>query len=153
MSKWIMRGHIGHLRFKTSLMTLETPQCEIFWPLQSSSEFSGVPRDFKFPLLGVWISSSHLAQSEVTTPLVEWNYFLGKHYYCNTSFIWNSWLSTIAKLLGTTRWCKSNFCLSETFYYNLVWNLRILCSCFNYSLLEFWNKLRSSQPSYPWIKT
>ncbi len=39
----------------------------MFWPLQSSSEFSRVPEDSKFPLLGVWISSSHLTQSGVAT--------------------------------------------------------------------------------------
>jgi hypothetical protein len=33
----------------------------------SSSEFSGVPEDSKFPLLGVWASPSHLAQSAVAT--------------------------------------------------------------------------------------
>jgi hypothetical protein len=43
----------------------EHPQCKVFWPLQSSSEFSGVPEDSKFPLLGVWVSSSHLTQSGV----------------------------------------------------------------------------------------
>jgi hypothetical protein len=32
-----------------------------------SSEFSGVPEDSKFPLLGVWVSSSHLTQSGVAT--------------------------------------------------------------------------------------
>jgi hypothetical protein len=32
-----------------------------------SSEFSGVPEDSKFPLLGVWASPSHLAQSGVAT--------------------------------------------------------------------------------------
>ncbi len=39
----------------------------MFWPLQSSSEFSGVPKDFKFSLLGVRVSSSHLPQSGVAT--------------------------------------------------------------------------------------
>ncbi len=39
----------------------------MFWPLQSSSEFLGVLEDSKFPLLGVWVSSSHLAQSGVAT--------------------------------------------------------------------------------------
>ncbi len=45
----------------------------MFWPLNSSSEFSGVSEDSKFPFLGVWVSSSHLAQNGVTTmmaPLV-----------------------------------------------------------------------------------
>ncbi len=39
----------------------------MFWPLKSSSEFLGVPEDSKSPLLGVWVSSSHLAQSGVAT--------------------------------------------------------------------------------------
>jgi hypothetical protein len=38
-----------------------------FWPLQSSSEVVRVPEDSKFPLLGVWVSSSHLPQSGVAT--------------------------------------------------------------------------------------
>ncbi len=44
-------------------------QCELFWLLQSSSEFSGVSKDSKFPLLGVWVSSSHLTQSGVATQI------------------------------------------------------------------------------------
>jgi hypothetical protein len=48
-------------------MTPRTPQCEVFWPFNSSFEFSGVPEDSKFPLLGVWASPSHLAQSGVAT--------------------------------------------------------------------------------------
>ncbi len=39
----------------------------MFWPLQSRSKFLGVLEDSKFPLLGVWVSSSHLAQSGVAT--------------------------------------------------------------------------------------
>ncbi len=34
----------------------------MFWPLQSSFEFLGVPGDSKSPTLGVWVSSSHLAK-------------------------------------------------------------------------------------------
>jgi hypothetical protein len=67
MSKWLMRGHFGHLHFKTFPMVSRTPQCEVFWPLNSNSKFLGVPEDFKFPLLGVWVSSSHLTQSGVAT--------------------------------------------------------------------------------------
>ncbi len=39
----------------------------MFLPLQSNSKVSGVPKDSKFPLLGVWVSSSHLPQSGVAT--------------------------------------------------------------------------------------
>jgi hypothetical protein len=35
------------------------PQGKVFWPLQSNSEFSGVPEDSQVPILGVWMSSSH----------------------------------------------------------------------------------------------
>jgi len=38
----------------------------VFWPLKSSSKILGVSEDSKFPLLGVWVSSSHLPQNEVT---------------------------------------------------------------------------------------
>ncbi len=41
----------------------------MFWPLNSSFKFLGVPEDSKFPLLGVWVSSSHLTQSGVATEL------------------------------------------------------------------------------------
>ncbi len=64
-----LRGQFRHLHFKTFPMAPRTPQCEVFWPFKSSSEFSGVPEDSKFPLLGVWASPSHLAQSGVATPL------------------------------------------------------------------------------------
>jgi hypothetical protein len=67
MSKWPMRGQFRHLHFKTFPMTPRKPQCEVFWPFNSSSEFSEVPEDSKFPLLGVWASPSHLAQSGVAT--------------------------------------------------------------------------------------
>ncbi len=66
-----MRGQFRHLHFKTFPMTPITPQCEVFWPFNLSSEFSGVLEDSKFPLLGVWASPSHLAQSGVATRLVE----------------------------------------------------------------------------------
>ncbi len=62
-----MRGHFRHLHFKTFPMTPITSQCEVFWPFNSSSEFSGVLEDSKFPVLGVWASPSHLAQSGVAT--------------------------------------------------------------------------------------
>jgi hypothetical protein len=67
MSKWPMRGHFRHLHVKTFLMTPRTPQCKVFWPFNLSSKFSGVSEDSKFPLLGVWASLSHLAQSGVAT--------------------------------------------------------------------------------------
>jgi hypothetical protein len=52
-------------RYKEHFNALNVQQC--FDPLQSSSEFSGIPEDSKFPLLGVWISSSHLPQNGVAT--------------------------------------------------------------------------------------
>jgi hypothetical protein len=67
MSKWLMRGHFGHLHFKTFPMTLGAHRCEEIWPLKSFPEFSRVPEDSKFPLLGVWASPSHLTQSGVAT--------------------------------------------------------------------------------------
>ncbi len=62
MSKWLMRGHFGHLHFKTFLMTPRILQCEVFWALLSNSKHSGVPEGSKSPTLGVWVSSSHLAK-------------------------------------------------------------------------------------------
>jgi hypothetical protein len=62
MSKWPMRGHFGHLRFKTFPMKPRTPRCNVFWALLSNSKNSGVSKDSKSPTLGVWVSSSHLAK-------------------------------------------------------------------------------------------
>ncbi len=62
-----MQGQFRHLHFKTFPMTPRTPQCKVFLPFNSSSKFLGVLEDSKFPLLGVWASPSHLAQSWVTT--------------------------------------------------------------------------------------
>jgi hypothetical protein len=45
----------------------KSAQLKEIWPLQSRSKFSGVPEDSNFPLLGVWGSPSHLAQSGVAT--------------------------------------------------------------------------------------
>jgi hypothetical protein len=45
MSKWPMRGHFGHLHFKTFPMTPRTPQGAVFCPLLSNSKHSGVPED------------------------------------------------------------------------------------------------------------
>jgi hypothetical protein len=44
-----MRGHFRYLRFKTFPTTPRTPQCEVFCPLLSSSEHSGVPEGSKSP--------------------------------------------------------------------------------------------------------
>ncbi len=62
-----MQGQFRHLHFKSFPMTPRTPQWKVFWPFNSGSESSGVPEDSKFPLLGVWASPSHLAQSGVVT--------------------------------------------------------------------------------------
>jgi hypothetical protein len=67
MSEWLMQGHFRYLNFKNFPTILKTPQYEVFWQLQSSSKFLKVPEDSKFPLLGVWVSSSHLPQSGVAT--------------------------------------------------------------------------------------
>jgi hypothetical protein len=42
----------------------------VFWPLQLSSKVLGVPKDSKFPLLGMQVSSSHLLQSGVATEVM-----------------------------------------------------------------------------------
>ncbi len=39
----------------------------MFWPLQSNSEFSGVPEDSQVPFSGVWVATSHFPQSGVAT--------------------------------------------------------------------------------------
>jgi len=62
-----MRGHFGHLSFKTFPMTPRTPQGEVFSALLSNSKHSGVPKDSKSPTLGVGVSSSHFTQSKVAT--------------------------------------------------------------------------------------
>ncbi len=39
----------------------------MFWPLESCSEFSGVPKDSQVPFSGVWMATSQLPQSGVAT--------------------------------------------------------------------------------------
>jgi hypothetical protein len=67
MSKRPMRGHFRYLRFKTFPMTPRTPQCEVFCPLLSSSEHSGVPEDSKSPLFQVLGFTPTLDQVRVAT--------------------------------------------------------------------------------------
>jgi hypothetical protein len=43
------------------------PQGEVFWPLQSNSEISGVSEGSQVPISGVWVSSSHFSKSGVAT--------------------------------------------------------------------------------------
>jgi hypothetical protein len=45
----------------------EHPNARCFDPCNQALSFLGVPEDSKSPLLGVWVSSSHLAQSGVAT--------------------------------------------------------------------------------------
>jgi hypothetical protein len=77
MSKWPIRGHFGHLHFKTFPMTARTPQCKVFWSLLSNSKHSGVPEDSKSPTLGVWVSSSHLAKVGLRQCSCKCNYYFG----------------------------------------------------------------------------
>jgi hypothetical protein len=72
MSKLPMRGHFGYLRFKTFPTTPRTPQCEVFCPLLSSSEHSGVPEDSKSQLFQVLGFSPTLGQVRVATPKLEY---------------------------------------------------------------------------------
>jgi hypothetical protein len=67
MFEWPMRGHFRYLRFKTFPTTLRTPQCEVFFPLLSSSEYSGVPEDSKSQLFQVLGFTPTLGQSGVAT--------------------------------------------------------------------------------------
>jgi Na+-translocating ferredoxin:NAD+ oxidoreductase RnfE subunit len=67
MSELPMRGHFQYLRFKTFSMTPRTPQCEVFCPLLSSSEHSGVPKDSKSPLFQVLGFIPTLDQVRVAT--------------------------------------------------------------------------------------
>jgi hypothetical protein len=56
MSKWPMRGHFRHLRFKTFSTTPRTLPCKLFWALLSSSKHPGVLEDSKswtFPNVGL----------------------------------------------------------------------------------------------------
>jgi hypothetical protein len=57
----------GHVHFKTFPRVPRTPQCEMFWPLKSRSEFLGVPKDYQVPFSRVWVTTSQLPQSGVAT--------------------------------------------------------------------------------------
>jgi hypothetical protein len=91
-------------------MTSRTPQCEVFWPFNSSSEFLGVPEDSKFPLLGVWASPSHLAQSGVATEManettIVTNITMGMEKKCKDlekilkEIFSNSWITNGSKFI------------------------------------------------------
>jgi hypothetical protein len=67
MSKWPMRGHFGHLHFKTFPMTPRTLQYKVFWALLSNTKHSGVSKDSKSPTLGVLGFTPTLGQSGVAT--------------------------------------------------------------------------------------
>jgi hypothetical protein len=62
-----MRDHFRYRRFKTFPMTLRTPQCQVFCPLLSSSEHSGIPEDSKSPLFQVLGFTPTLDQVRVAT--------------------------------------------------------------------------------------
>jgi hypothetical protein len=63
MSELTMRGHFRYLSFKTFPTTPRTPQCQVFCPLLSSSEHSGVPKDSNSSLFSkCWASPPHLAK-------------------------------------------------------------------------------------------
>jgi hypothetical protein len=132
MFKWLLRGHFGHLNFKTFPLIQRTPQCEVFWPLQSSSEFSWVPEDSKSPLLGVWVSFSHLAQSGVVT-----KYAIIEIYF-NSYF-----LSSSQKRIGFCEWNKlmEFFCVFNVICFFL--RIEILVSTANGS------KAHKDPPKWP----
>jgi hypothetical protein len=83
MSELPMRGHFRYLRFKTFPTTPRTPQCEVFFPLLSSSEHSGVLKDSKSNFSKCWASPPHLAKVGVRH---KWNF----HDWCDYQvFSWN----------------------------------------------------------------
>ncbi len=135
MSKWLMRGHFGHLHFKTFSMTLRALKCEEIWPLKSSSEFLGVLEDSNFPLLGVWASPSHLAQSGVAT---EWvvssfnNTLLWHHGRVTPSFI--DILETYHTLKPCWILCIHHVCLCDMSFNFILSFKKIWCKNINWML-------------------
>jgi hypothetical protein len=86
MSELPMRGHFRYLRFKTFSMTSRTPQCEVFCPLLSSSEHSGVPEDSQPPTfpsvrLHPTLGQSGVAQLKDLLPLTQFK--PKKRSYCD----------------------------------------------------------------------
>ncbi len=82
MSKWLMQAHFRHLYFDSFLIIQITPQCEVFWPLQSNSEFSRVPEDSQLPISKVWVATSH------SFKLGLWHLFSFKTQLPNIMVIW-----------------------------------------------------------------
>ncbi len=81
-----MRGHFRHLHFKTFPTVWRTLRCEVFWPLQLRSEFSGVLKASQVPFSRVWVATSHFPQSGVTT-LMKVN---ALHFGCFGLSFWNA---------------------------------------------------------------
>jgi hypothetical protein len=107
MFKWPMWGHFENIHFKTFPMTPRTPQCEVFWPLLPNSKHLGVPEDSKSLTLGVWVSSSHLAQSGVATSIMDYLFMV-------MMFQFNSEKG----IIYIHRWVENHFeiCLMEDHY-------------------------------------
>ncbi len=96
----------------------------MFWPLQSSFKFSRVPKDSKFPLLGVWVSSSHLAQSGVAT----WS--IASFPNCPYTSTFESWIFIFFFIaLRSDPWCSNCYRYSlATLLFIFCWSTSNSCS-------------------------
>ncbi len=94
-----MRGHFRYLRFKTFPMTPRTPQCEVFFPLLSSSEHSGVLEDSKSPLFQVLGFTLTLDQVRVATWIPSSTNQYGGHWL---RIAWGSFLGISGKTMHVT---------------------------------------------------
>ncbi len=99
MSELPMRGHFRYLSFKTFPMTPRTPQCEVFCPLLSSSEHSGVPEDSKsptFPSVGLHPHTWPKWGCDTSRPskMNAWTLgFEGEYDFSKYLVLWSAWLS------------------------------------------------------------
>jgi len=131
MSKWLMRGHFEHLHFETFPTILRTLQGKVFCLLVSSSEVAGVPEDSKSPLLRMWVSSSHFAQSGVVTTWSFSNIMDVEAPFQNLSYmaLYQQHLLVLNKIVNYN---FSTYTLMKTCTYGKL---------FNHSILQEWTRI------------
>ncbi len=106
----------------------------MFWPLQSSSEFLGVPEDSKLPFSGVWVATSHFLQSGVATQLHHWSWgrsatsiwthlqFNTRQTYSASWIHWQEYRKGVHSTFQIFNWCHYLPCKKENwFFMNVCW--------------------------------
>ncbi len=120
MSKWPMRGHFRHLRFKTFPMTPRTPKARCFAPCCRALNIRESQRTPNPPLSKCWASPPHLAKVGLRhlRPILvlhmvnctQWNVINSRNVLWNLLHPPKTWFNTyfgnIDNILKTIRRCQ-----------------------------------------------